>query len=304
MEQGNMRCDANISLRLLGEKTLGTKVEIKNMNSFKMIERALEYEVGRQADMLDNGEHIIQETRGWDDAKGITTGQRSKEEANDYRYFPEPDLPPVEVASSSISLDEVHSWLPELPKDKEVRFISEYGLSEADAKQLTSDLELARYFEKAIGALTDDFLTTDELKRNASKKIANWIVGELIGKMNKFSVQLSDIKTLPEDITELFVLIDSGTISGKQAKDVFEKMFETGEKPTKIVEASGLGQISDTSELERMVEGVLQSNEKSVEDFAAGKQQAFGYLMGQVMVATKGQANPKMVSEILREKLK
>lgn len=296
MEQGNLRCDANISLRKIGTKELGTKVEIKNMNSFKMIERALHYEVERQTEMLDSGERIIQETRGWDDAKGVTTEQRSKEEANDYRYFPEPDLPPFVATKFEANL-------PELPKEKCARFVSEYALSSADAIQLTSDLELARYFEQAVEALPDDVLTTDEQKRNAAKKLANWIVGELIGRMNKFSVQLSDVKILPEQITRLVTLIDAGTISGKQAKEVFDKMFETGQGPGKIVEASGLGQISNEAELIEIINIVLEANKRSVDDYKAGKQQAFGFLIGQVMAKTKGQANPKLVNEILRARL-
>jgi aspartyl-tRNA(Asn)/glutamyl-tRNA(Gln) amidotransferase subunit B len=297
MEQGNLRCDANISLRLAGEKKLGTKVEIKNMNSFRMIERALDYEIERQTEMLETGERIIQETRGWDDSKGKTTGQRSKEEANDYRYFPEPDLPPFVVSKLDIQL-------PELPKAKRARFESEYGLSFSDAEQLTSDLDMAKYFEKSILGLSDDTLGSDEAKRLAAKKIANWITGELIGRMNKFSVQLSDVKVAPEHVSELVILVEAGTISGKQAKDVFDIMFESGSSPAEIVKSEGMGQISDSGELTKIVDAVLTANEKSVEDFKAGKQQSFGFLMGQVMAATRGQANPQAVSALLKERLK
>jgi len=304
MEQGNLRCDANISIRVVGQKELGTKVEIKNMNSFRMIERALNYEVERQTEMLEKGERITQETRGWDDAKGKTTEQRSKEEANDYRYFPEPDLPPFSRINKDIDIAALQNMLPELPKDKSVRFVTEYGLSQADAAQLTFDLEMARYFEQAIEVLPDNVLTTDELKRNAAKKVANWIIGELIGRMNKFSVQLADVKISPESISELVVLIDAGKISGKQAKEVFDKMFESGLNPGEIIEKSGLGQISDTGELATIIDDILSKNTKSVEDYKAGKQQAFGFLIGQVMAATRGQANPQMVNEILKEKLR
>jgi aspartyl-tRNA(Asn)/glutamyl-tRNA(Gln) amidotransferase subunit B len=302
MEQGNLRCDANVSLRLVSQKEYGTKVEIKNMNSFRMIERALNYEVERQTEMLNSGERIIQETRGWDEAKGITLGQRSKEEANDYRYFPEPDLPPF--TAEVIDLEELERQLPELPKDKCVRFMSEYGLSNVDATQLTADLELARYFEQAVTGLPDVALTTDELKRTSAKKLANWIIGELIGRLNKFSVQLSETKITPEQLSKLVVLIDTGMISGKLAKEVFDKMFETGMAPAKIIEESGLGQISNADELNTAIDKVLLTNAKSVEDFKSGKQQAFGFLIGQVMAVTKGQANPKLVNEILKEKLK
>lgn len=296
MEQGNMRCDANISLRPVGQAEYGTKVEIKNMNSFKMIERALEYEITRQTEMLETGERIIQETRGWDDSKGVTVGQRNKEEANDYRYFPEPDLPPFTVGKLDLNL-------PELPKEKCARFVNEYGLSTIDATQLTSDLELARYFEQAVEELSDEILSTDELKRAAAKKLANWITGELIGRLNKFSVQLSEAKVTPEQLAMLVALIDSGSISGKQAKEVFDKMFETGDNPNEIVEASGLGQVSDEGSLLVAIGKVIGNNQKSVDDFHAGKGQAFGYLMGQVMAETRGQANPQMVNKMLREKL-
>jgi len=305
MEQGNLRCDANVSLRPVGNKELGTKVEIKNMNSFRMIERALNFEVGRQTEMMDKGERITQETRGWDEAKGITLGQRSKEEANDYRYFPEPDLPPFDLKTGKeFDMKTIKEMLPELPKDKCVRFKNEYGLSNADAMQLTADLELARYFEQAVTALPDEMTASGEVKRTTAKKLANWIVGELIGRLNKFSVQLSVTKVRPEQITGLLVLIESGSISGKQAKEVFDKMFETGQEPSEIIAASGLGQISNADELASTIDKVLLDNSKSVEDFKAGKQQAFGYLIGQVMAETRGQANPSLVNEILREKLK
>jgi len=305
MEQGNLRCDANVSLRPVGQSEYGTKVEIKNMNSFRMIERALDYEVKRQTEMLEGSERIIQETRGWDDARGVTLGQRSKEEANDYRYFPEPDLPPFDLTvGNDFDIKEISKMLPELPKDKSKRFAVEYGLSTADADQLTSDLELAKYFERAVEVLPDNVLSTDELKRQSAKKIANWIIGELVGRMNKFSVQLSEAKVLSVHITDLVTLIDSGAISGKQAKEVFDKMFETGKEPREIIKSEGLGQISNEGELEEIVSKVLVENEKSVEDFHAGKQQAFGYLIGQVMAATHGQANPKLVNEILSRRLK
>lgn len=305
MEQGNLRCDANISLRPVGQKELGKKVEIKNMNSFRMIEKALEYEIERQTEMLDAGESIAQETRGWNEAKNITTGQRSKEEANDYRYFPEPDLPPIDFsAANAIDLDEIKTWLPELPKEKRARFEKEYGLSIADAELITSDLELAKYFEKVIEAMPDEVHSNTEILLARAKKASNWLVSELLGKLNKFSVQLSDTKVKPEDLAKLVDLIEDGKISGKQAKDVFEQMFECGDEPEKLIEKMGLGQISDTGELEKVIGEVIAANEQSVNDFKSGKQQAFGFLIGQVMAKTKGQANPKLVNEILREKLK
>jgi aspartyl-tRNA(Asn)/glutamyl-tRNA(Gln) amidotransferase subunit B len=275
------------------------------MNSFKMIEKALEYEVERQTEMLDNGEKIIQETRGWNDAKGKTLSQRSKEEANDYRYFPEPDLPPIDLkAENAINLDEIRNLLPELPKEKRIRFEAEYGLNKKDAETLTSDVELAKYFEEAIESLNDDAMANTEVLKGKAKKITNWIASELLGRMNKYNVQLSEVKIKSKDIADLVSLIDDGKISGKQAKDVFDEMFETGDTPEKIVEKSGMGQISGTEELEQIINEVLQSNEGPVNDYKNGKQQAFGFLVGQVMAKTKGQANPKIVNDILREKLK
>lgn len=303
MEQGNLRCDANISLKPVGQKELGAKVEIKNMNSFKMIEKALGYEVERQTAMLDNGETILQETRGWNDAKNITVSQRSKEEANDYRYFPEPDLPPIDLNSTgAIGLEEIKNLLPELPKEKCRRFCHEYGLSQDDAELLTSDLELARYFEQAVESVPQ-ITESNEVKREKARKISIWISNELLGRLNKFSVQLSESKVKPEMIGELIDLVDAGKISGKQAKEIFDNMFEKGLAPSAVIEELGLGQISDTSELAAIIDEVVANNEKSVNDYKEGKQQAFGYLIGQVMARTKGQANPKMVNEILREKL-
>jgi aspartyl-tRNA(Asn)/glutamyl-tRNA(Gln) amidotransferase subunit B len=305
MEQGNLRCDANISLRPPGQKELGTKVEIKNMNSFKMIEKALEYEVARQSEMLDNGEKIAQETRGWNEAKSKTLSQRSKEEANDYRYFPEPDLPPFDLKKeNAINLDEIKKLLPELPKEKRVRVESEYGLDKKDAETLTSDVELAKYFEEAIESMPDEVISNTELLKVKAKKVTNWIASELLGRMNKFGVQLTEVKVNAKDIATLVNLIDDGSISGKQAKEVFDRMFETGESPESIIEKSGMGQISGEGELGVIIDTVLSENQKSIDDYKAGKQQAFGYLIGQVMAKTQGRANPKLVNEILREKLK
>jgi aspartyl-tRNA(Asn)/glutamyl-tRNA(Gln) amidotransferase subunit B len=304
MEQGNMRCDANISLRLVGQKELGTKVEIKNMNSFKMIERALEYEVARQSEMLDDGERIIQETRGWDDAKGKTLSQRSKEEANDYRYFPEPDLPPIDLTvQNGFDLDEIRSHLPELPKEKCKRFKREYGLSDSDAKALTNDIDLARYFEEAIVALPDVVVGDTELLSEKAKQIANWIIGEMTAKINTSEGSIVDTKVKPTYLVALIELINNGQISGKMAKDVFVQMFETGKEPGDIVKEKGLSQITDSGAIEKVIDEILSANEKSVNDFKAGKQQAFGFLVGQVMARTRGQANPSAVNEILRKKL-
>ncbi len=308
MEQGNLRCDANVSLRPFGEKKLGTKVEIKNINSFKMIERAIDYEVRRQTEMIDNGEKVIQETRGWDDAKGKTLGQRNKEEANDYRYFPEPDLPPINlVKNNDFDLEHIKNMLPELPKEKAKRFVEEYGLSNFDAETLTSDLEIARFFERTL-ELMPKILESSELKRAAAKRVANWMITEMLGKLNNFSIQINESNFPEKELAILITKIEQGEISGKIAKDIFEEAFEIAIKGDKlsieqIIKQKGVVQISDTVEIEKIIETVLSENEKSVADYKNGKQQAFGFLIGQVMAKSKGQANPKLVNEILRKKL-
>jgi aspartyl-tRNA(Asn)/glutamyl-tRNA(Gln) amidotransferase subunit B len=304
MEQGNMRCDANISLRPVGQKDLGTKVEIKNINSFKMIERALEYEVARQTGVLDSGERVIQETRGWDDAKGKTLSQRSKEEANDYRYFPEPDLPPIDLTvQNGFDLDEIKSLLPELPKEKCKRFMQEYGLSDSDAEALTNDVDMARYFEEVIVALPSEVAGNTEVLHERAKQVANWICGELTAKLNISEDSIANTKVRPTYLAALIGMIDASEISGKMAKEVFADMFESGKEPHEIVADKGLSQITDSTLLERIIDEVMLANEKSVSDYRAGKQQAFGFLIGQVMAKTKGQASPSLVNEILRKKL-
>ncbi len=303
MEQGNLRCDANISLRKFGQKELGTKVEIKNMNSFKMIERALQYEEKRQTSLLAENKKIVQETRGWDDGSGKTLGQRSKEEANDYRYFPEPDLPPISpTKKDGFDLSEIEARLPELPKEKRKRFETEYALSCHYAETLTSDLELARYFEQVLEEMPE-IAESDDLKRQKAKKVANWLVGELLAKLNAASLSIIDCKIKPSSLAVLIEKIDQGEISGKLAKDIFGEMFETGKDPDQIVKAKGLVQISDTSQIEEITAKVIKEHGGPVKDFLAGKEKAFGFLVGQVMAETKGQANPKLVNKILKELL-
>ena len=308
MEQGNLRCDANISLRLFGEKKLGTKVEVKNINSFKMIERAVEYEAKRQTELLDEGKSVVQETRGWDDSKGKTLGQRSKEEANDYRYFPEPDLPPFDLTKdNNFDIECIKNMLPELPKEKSSRFKIEYGLSTFDAETLTSDLELARYFEKTLEEIPE-IVNSSEAKRSIAKKVANWIISEMLAKLNNFSVQIDECNFPEKELAILVQKIDSGVISGRIAKDLFEEAFNKAIEGVefsieKIIEEKGLIQINDSGEIEKIIDDILGKNEKSVNDFKSGKQQAFGFLVGQVMAATKGKANPKVVNELLQKKL-
>ncbi|KKR17741.1 MAG: Aspartyl/glutamyl-tRNA(Asn/Gln) amidotransferase subunit B [candidate division CPR2 bacterium GW2011_GWC1_41_48] len=300
MEEGNLRADANISLRPVGQKEFGKKVEIKNMNSFKSIERALEYEVKRQTETLSEGGTLFQETRGWDENKGKTMSQRSKEEAHDYRYFPEPDLPPFKPKKEVI--DRLKAEMPELPSEKRERFEGEYGLTAYDAMVLTSDVELARFFEQGVEEIMKKE-SKDFIPKESAKKLANWTLTELLGRLNAKGISVKNSPIKSRQLADLIALIDEGTISGKIAKTVFDEMFETGKNPEEIIKDKGLVQITDTKALEETVDAVLDNNPKSVEDFKAGKAQAFGFLIGQVMKETKGQANPKIVNEILRKKL-
>ena len=300
MEQGNMRFDVNVSVKKKGAKEMGTKVEVKNLNSFKMLERAILFEEQRQKDLLEEGKKIAQETRGWDDAKGKTLPQRSKEEAHDYRYFPEPDIPPI---TTKEIVEKVKNQLPELPQEKARRFESEYGFDKKTAESLADDIEIAQYFEKTLEHIEKSATDTYDKKKYA-KRVANWLTTELIGKINEKGIEFSEIKVEPENMAELAISIEEGTISGKQAKDVFTEMFKTGKSAFGIIEEKGMKQITDTSQIESIIQEVLNANPKVVEDYKNGKEKAFGFLVGQVMANTKGQANPKAVNEILREKLR
>lgn len=300
MEQGNLRCDANISLRPYEQEKLGVKVEIKNMNSFKMIERALLYEQERQAELLNENKKIVQETRGWNEAKGKTIGQRSKEEANDYRYLPEPDLPHFEPENDSkFDLLKIKNKLPELPREKKLRFQEEYGLTITDAETLTSDLELAHFFESTIVEIPET-AENDGVKREKAKKIANWIISELLAKL---AGPLSQSLISSSGLAELIESIDSGQISGKMAKEIFSEMFKTGKMPKELIQASGMVQITDQTFLGKTIDRVLAKNKGPVADYQKGKLQAFGFLVGQVMSETKGKASPKLVNELLKERL-
>jgi aspartyl-tRNA(Asn)/glutamyl-tRNA(Gln) amidotransferase subunit B len=290
MEDGSLRCDANVSIRPVGETKLGTKTEIKNMNSFKAVAKALEYEIGRQTRVSAEGARIVQETRLWDQDRGVTESMRSKEEAHDYRYFPDPDLPPIVVDPGYV--EELRTKLPELPVAKQARFASEYGLSEYDAGVLTSAAALARYFETA----------TAQCKNYEAVK--NWITTELLGRLNDAGQTLADCKIQPAHVGELVDLIDKKTISGKIAKEVFDEMFKTGAAPAAIVSARGLTVIADRGSLEKIVDTVLAAHPDSVEAIRRGKVAAKGFLVGQVMKATKGKASPDVVNQILDERLK
>jgi aspartyl-tRNA(Asn)/glutamyl-tRNA(Gln) amidotransferase subunit B len=290
MEEGSLRCDANVSIMPKGSTVFGTRVEIKNLNSFRAMERALEYEIQRQIEAVEDGEPLYQETRTWDETKGITLAMRSKEEASDYRYFPDPDLVPVIVSREWV--EEVRRGLPELPQARKERLINEYDLPQYDASVITASKGLADYFDECVKLYPE------------AKTVSNWLMGDLIRLLNAEEQDIKDCAVTAEMLVEMLNLIDKGTISGKIAKTVFEEMFKTGKRPEKIVEEKGLVQISDESAIDAMVDQVLAANPKSVEDFKAGKEKVIGFLVGQVMKMSKGKANPGMVNDLLKEKLK
>ena len=288
MEQGSFRCDANISLRPEGALVLGTKVEIKNMNSFRNVMRALEYEIGRQSSLLDSGEKILQETRLWDVNQGITESMRSKEEAHDYRYFPDPDLVPLVIDDAWI--DEIRSTLPELPREKKERFIRDYALPEYDAAILTATRQLADYFEECVRLGPQP------------KVVSNWIMGDILRHVPD-TRDISQFPVTPAHLAEMLLMVDKGTISGKIAKTVFEDMVASGRMPQDIVAEKGLVQVSDEGALEKAIQEVLNANADQVEQYRQGKEKVFGFLVGQVMKTTKGKANPQVVNELLKKML-
>ena len=296
MEEGSLRCDANISIRPRGQEALGVKTEIKNMNSFRSVERALEYEVRRQIAMARAGETIHQETRGWVEAKGITVSQRSKEQAHDYRYFPEPDLPPLLISRTWV--EELRAQLPELPDARRARYHSEYGLSAQDANVLTEDKALGDYFEQvmAVSQVSD---------RNARAKAAsNWLLSEVVRLLKVNAIAIQACPVAPLALANLLDLLDKERITGRQAKDVLDEAFATGEMPEAIVTKKGIKPpISDTGELERIIEEVIVNNAKAASDYRAGKTNALQSLVGQVMKQTRGQAKADIVQKLLRSKL-
>ena len=287
MEKGSLRCDANISVRKSGEKALGTKVELKNMNTFKGVRVALEYEAKRQVEAIEDGVKIIQETRLWNADKAVTISMRSKEEAQDYRYFPEPDLVPFVVDKAVI--EKIKKALPELPEAKMNRFVKEHGLSEYDAGVLTGQLDIANYFEECL-----------KLYPN-SKTVANWIMGDIMAQLNAKNISIKELGINPDALAGLLNMIDNKSISGKMAKDVLSEAIETGSSPQDIVKKKNLSQISDAGQLETAVKAVLAREQKSVSDYKAGKKNALTFLVGQVMKETKGKANPSVVNEILKK---
>jgi aspartyl-tRNA(Asn)/glutamyl-tRNA(Gln) amidotransferase subunit B len=289
MEKGQLRCDANVSVRLRGAPKFGTKAEVKNLNSFRFLKMALEYEIERQVELLESGGQVVQETRLYNVDTGRTVSMRSKEHAHDYRYFPEPDLVPLRV--SEHWLHAVKSRLPELPADRRERFIQSYGLREYDAQVLTLTRDLGDYFERAV-SVSGDGRTT-----------ANWVVGDLMGLLKATGKEITESPVSTEHLGELVALINKGELSGKLAKEILPKMFESGESPSAIMEREGLKQISDAGALEKLVDEAIAANPKQVEQYKAGKTTLLGYLVGQVMKASRGQANPAVVNEALKKKL-
>ena len=289
MEEGSLRAEANVSLRPRGSAGFGTKTEVKNVASFSGVHKAIDYEIARQRQILDSGGTVVQETRGWDADRGITVSQRTKESAHDYRYFPEPDLVPLAVDEAWEA--RIRASLPELPQARWRRFQEAYGLSPYDAEVLTASRAMADYFEATVAAGA------------GAKPAANWIMGDLQALLVKNGLPVEECKVASGELTAMIRLIDDGTISGKIAKDILLEMFDTGQSPTSIVEAKGLIQISDESELDRIVAEVVAGNPGPVEDFRNGKEKALGFLVGQAMKASRGKANPKMINEMLLKAL-
>jgi aspartyl-tRNA(Asn)/glutamyl-tRNA(Gln) amidotransferase subunit B len=289
MEKGNLRCEANVSVRRVGDEKFGTKVELKNLNSVRFMQRAIEFEITRQIDVLESGGRLQQETRLWDDRANETRVMRSKEEAHDYRYFPEPDLPPLIVSDEFV--EEVRSAMPELPDFRRRRFMDQYGLSFSDASQLTSDRALADYYEKAA-----------EVAGNP-RTAANWIRSELLREFEAASLSADASPISAENLGALVRMIEDGKISGKQGKDVLVEMFKSGKDAATIVQEQGLVQVSDTDEIDRIIDEVIAASPQQLEQYRSGKDTLFGFFVGQVMKASKGKANPKVVNERLKAKL-
>ena len=291
MEEGSFRCDANISIRPANSKKLLPKVEVKNMNSFKAVYQALEYESRRQRDVLEEGGKLVQETRGWVEESGITVTQRTKEYADDYRYFPEPDLPPLVLDRAWI--EEIRARLPELPEVRRDRFMTQYNLSLYDANVLTSSKAMADYFENCVKLMDS----------SKAKAVSNWLLGDFSRLLNATNIEIENVKISPKHLAEMLDLVDNGTISGPAAKAVFEEMFGTGKKASEIITEKKLSQISDAGEIREVVKQVMANNSGAVADYTSGKQQALTFIIGQVMKATRGRANPGVVKEIIIEEL-
>ena len=300
MEEGSFRCDANISVRPRGSTEYLSKVEVKNMNSFRAVYRAMEYEAKRQQELITTGGKISQETRGWVDDKGITVSQRSKEYAHDYRYFPEPDLPPMSFSREMV--ETIKATLPELPEEKYERFMQQYSLTPYDAELLIETKAMAAYFEECLSFAANSSCTAQEAQKNA-KTIANWLLGDFSRMLNATSTSIEDTRIKPQQLVEMLELVDKRVLSGPLSKIVFEEMFHSGKSASTIVTEKGLTQISDSSEISRIADKIIAENEKAVADYRGGKEQSLTFLIGQVMKASKGKANPAVVRQIILDKL-
>ena len=290
MEKGTFRCDANVSIRPKGQREFGTRTELKNMNSFRHVEKALEYEIKRQIAVVEDRKEIVQETRLWDVDQGITISMRGKEEAHDYRYFPDPDLVPLRIDEKWV--DEIRQGLPELPDEKKERFVQQYQIPEYDAEILTSAKAMATYYEECVRLFPEP------------KTVSNWMMGDLLRELKRDEREIDQCPVTPQHLVDMLDMIKEGTISGKIAKDVLEEMYRTGEHPEKIVRVKGWVQILDEEEIEKAIGKAMEANPKQVEDYRKGKEKLFGFFVGEVMKQTKGKANPKLVNELLRKKLK
>lgn len=295
MEEGSFRCDANISVRPRGSTELYAKVEVKNMNSFRSVYRALEFEFERQVRAVSEGLPVHQETRGWVDDRGVTVSQRSKEYAHDYRYFPEPDLPSMKIDPTWV--EEIRARLPELPDARTHRFTSALGIQPKDADTLVNNKAMADFFEETLSC------SNNEKLEKRAKAIGSWMLGDFLGLLNASGENIGQSRVTPRALSELIDLMDDNTLSGKMAKDVFQEMYETGKSASTIVEEKGLSQITDTDEISAVVDDVVSKNPQAVEDFESGKAQALGFLVGQVMKATRGKANPAKVNQLLKERM-
>lgn len=289
MEKGNFRCDANVSIRLAGDKEFGIRAEVKNVNSFKFVQKALEYEIKRQAQILDEGGRVVQETRLFDSAKGATFSMRSKEEAHDYRYFPEPDLVPIVVSKETVSI--IAATIPELPDAKRARFVKEYGIPEYDADLLTQSRAMAAYFEEAVKLSSQP------------KAVSNWMMGELMRLLKTNGKEIDSCPIKPDKLVGMIKMINDGVISIKIAKTVFEEMYTSGKDAVEVVQEKGLVQVSDTGAIDQIIADVIRANPGQAADYKAGKEKLFGFFVGQVMKVSRGQANPDLVNQLLKKKL-
>jgi len=289
MEQGSFRCDANVSVRPRGQKELGTRAELKNINSFRFVKQAIEYEVERQVDLVEDGGKVIQETRLFDAAAGVTRSMRGKEEAHDYRYFPDPDLVPLVISADWI--ERVRTGMPELPREKVARFVADFDLALYDAEVLAASRAVADYFEACLGHYGN------------AKACANWVMGEVQRRLNEEGIAINAAPVTPVLLAGLLARIDDQTISGKIAKTVFEEMWKTGSDADAIIAARGLKQVTDTGAIEQIIDEVLAANPAQVEEYRSGKEKVFGFFVGQVMKASRGKANPAAVNELLKKKL-